>query len=72
MVTFGDVHQQMSGKNSNWLSDIKQCIHYKEPDLDCTLVELRTMSIRINIRSPGQINTTILCVLNNFNFLWLI
>jgi len=37
MVTFGDVHQQMSGKNSNWLSDIKQCIHYKEPDLDCTL-----------------------------------
>ena len=25
-----------------------------------------------NIRSPGQINTTILCVLNNFNFLWLI
>ena len=39
MVTFGDVHQQMSGKNSNWLSDIKQCIHYKEPDLDCTLVE---------------------------------
>ena len=36
MVTFGDVHQQMSGKNSNWLSDIKQCIHYKEPDLDCT------------------------------------
>ena len=38
MVTFGDVHQQMSGKNSNWLSDIKQCIHYKEPDLDCTLV----------------------------------
>ena len=27
----------MSGKNSNWLSDIKQCIHYKEPDLDCTL-----------------------------------
>ena len=38
MVTFGDVHQQMSGKNSNWLSDIKQCIHYKEPGLDCTLV----------------------------------
>ena len=37
MVTFGDVHQQMSGKNSNWLSDINQCIHYKEPDLDCTL-----------------------------------
>ena len=37
MVTFGDVHQQMSGKNSNWLSDIKQCIHYKEPDLDRTL-----------------------------------
>ena len=37
MVTFGDVHQQMSGKNSNWLSDIKQCIHYKEPGLDCTL-----------------------------------
>ena len=28
----------MSGKNSNWLSDIKQCIHYKEPDLDCTLI----------------------------------
>ena len=27
----------MSGKNSNWLSDIKQCIHYKEPGLDCTL-----------------------------------
>jgi hypothetical protein len=24
------------------------------------------------IRSSGQINTTILCVLNNFNFLWLI
>ena len=40
MVTFGDVHQQMSGKNSNWLSDIKQCIHYKEPDLDCTLVSM--------------------------------
>ena len=38
MVTFGDVHQQMSGKNSNWLSDIKQCIHYKEPGLDCTLI----------------------------------
>ena len=37
MVTFGDMHQQMSGKNSNWLSDIKQCIHYKEPGLDCTL-----------------------------------
>ena len=29
MVTFGDVHQQMSGKNSNWLSDIKQCKRYK-------------------------------------------
>ena len=28
--------------------------------------------IEFNIRSPGQINTTILCVLNNFNFLWLI
>ena len=28
----------MSGKNSNWLSDIKQCIHYKEPGLDCTLL----------------------------------
>ena len=26
----------------------------------------------LNIRSPGHINTTILCVLNNFNFLWLI
>ena len=24
----------------------------------------------INIRSPGHINTTILCVLNNFNFLF--
>ena len=30
----------MSGKNSNWLSDIKQCIHYKEPGLDCTLVTI--------------------------------
>ena len=30
----------MSGKNSNWLSDIKQCIHYKEPGLDCTLMKI--------------------------------
>ena len=45
MVTFGDVHQQMSGKNSNWLSDINQCIHYKEPDLDCTLGTLKTKII---------------------------
>ena len=28
--------------------------------------------IFFNIRSHGHINTTILCVLNNFNFLWLI
>ena len=33
---------------------------------------IRNFLVILNIRSPGQINTTILCVLDNFNFLWLI
>ena len=35
--------------------------------LGCTIFLQQNI---FNIRSPGHINTTILCVLNNFNFLW--
>ena len=41
---------------------------------DIQFVQLQTLSDAhaLNIRSHGHINKTILCVLNNFNFLWLI
>ena len=64
----------MSGKNSNWLSDIKQCIHYKEPDLDCTLVEVNLNMILFAgsslvygwvVSGPIQITLSILGVIGN-------
>ena len=36
-VTFGWCAPINARENSNWLSDIKQCKRYKEPDLYCTL-----------------------------------
>ena len=47
----------MSGKNSNWLSDIKQCIHYKEPDLDCTLITVDALgrSSRVDEKSTQHL-----------------
>ena len=36
-VTFGWCAPINARESSNWLSDIKQCKRYKEPDLYCTL-----------------------------------